>query len=219
MKMDLTSINDPEKMRQTVLSLKSKGSRLFIWQNDKKGNRTSIRTNASDIVFSDNLLVFGPELTSNFRVGETLYFYHEPRTVIFRSLIKNLGDGHLKVTYPDKMFLMETRANSRRTFKNKERNISFSKKAYDTVPVRLKGRALDISEKGISLSIPQSGGKNLLIGDTIRIHSIDNHLFGPVLDCTLRYIENISLKGVVELRIGLSFSRLITQSELQSLFS
>lgn len=206
---------DPTSMRRTIQGLKAREKSIFIWQND--GNRRiGLNISTADFILGDKLLLFQKESAAKFKIELPLYFFAGPNTIIFKSKISSIKPEHIVLEYPDTMQIEDARDTKRFYFKQNSKFLNISKKNKNSTPTRYRVSLYDLSVTGASFTLNEFQTQNILRGDELKLHSIDDQIFSPYINAKVCYVVPFKLFGVLLYKVGIHFDRQLTPSEIKT---
>lgn len=210
---ELSPIEGEKNILNVLTSIKGKELKIFCWQPDGDLKR-GITVSSKDIVCGQNFLIFTKENLDKFNCNEDIFFYYEPKTIIFKSKILKKNPGHLVCELPTDLRLKETRVDPRTIIQHGSSFLRISKKNRNSTPTRYRVGLMDISEGGASFVLNEFQIENLSIGENIRIHGIQDLIINPMLLATICYLTPFKIMGVKVYKVGISFERKLTKSEI-----
>jgi hypothetical protein len=181
---------------------------LTIWQNLGDTRRTGT-CSIDKIVQNNNILIF-LNLDTGFSYDENLEFhlFQQELSLLFKGFFHEVHQGSLVLNLNKKFYLKEKRENERFTFKD----ILF-KIRVDYLDITsgnkksLNGILNDISDMGLSFSVPVTNAIILSEGMTVSLKSIEGITFSNPILAVIKYHIVIKSLSQTDVKYGIEFKQ------------
>ncbi len=207
------------EINDTINSMYADSSPVMIWQN-QNGKRIVTYATIEKIDFQNNRILLQAKEKNRFEKfsrNYTIYIRGDQRSILFKQQDCKLNANKIAVSIPSEVRLFEQRLVPRfDTPEKKTVDAYFDKKIGAGVGTErnFSGRVINISKEGLCLEFLQNLGKFFYEDDRLFLNNIGQSTFSPKIEARIVYI-NKPKKGADRMRMGLRFSKTMTQEQLR----